>query len=98
MEINEKNLKLIGFSKEKNKKSEVYFLMSNGYKICLSRVTDDVGKPLGKSWRLYYINELKAHWITHIDEIFGLIAEDFYNSGEKEAKKQVKDFLFNIED
>ena len=92
MEINKINLTLIGFIK--TKKLDNYYLMSNGYKICLSPVLDGTGVQYGKNWELSYNDSLSTtHWVTHIDEIFGFIAEDFYGFGKKEIKKEIKTFF-----
>lgn len=83
---------LIGTAKQKAMKSyPKYSLMSNGYKICL--MFKD------KVWQLYYNDKPKyTHFVTHVSEIFGFIAEDFHTYGKKEMRVEIRDLLFEAND
>ena len=90
MEITKEILVSLGFIKT----GKTYSLISNGIKFNF-----EPDEKLNNVWKFYYNNDKKTyHLIDHLDEVFGLISSDFYDFGKTDAKKEVRDFLLNIEE
>jgi len=82
MQINEENLLAIGF---KNISFGVYELTSLGYSFLVELSLD----------KSVFITRDRTHSVTHMSEIFGMIAEDYKHIGKKELKKELFDLLKN---
>ncbi len=47
----------------------------------------------GPSWEMTSVDSLISHTVTHIEECFGFIAEDFHRFGHEEKEKEFRECL-----